>query len=336
MRCEKAALFGLFLAACASRRDNSAVVEALVRQSGERSVPKFELKVERVETELPEQRKEYRLGVNDLLQVSVVGHPEFSGSPGSPGFRVQPDGSVHFPMVSLQAAGRTVGEVRTSLLEALREYLKEPQASVEIVRYESQKFYVLGAVGAPGAFPVDGDTTLLEGLALAGGPRDNGDLEGAYVIRGRALLPVSLGDLVLRGDTSRNVLMQDGDFVYVPLAADWKVFVLGEVRAPGSVSIPQRTGLNLAAAIAAVGGIDPLYGKKSGVTVYRGSWQRPELFTLHIEDVYRYGTSIALRPGDRVVVAPKGLASYNRVLTLLLPILQSPLALAVTTGAVGG
>lgn len=337
MRCGKRALLGLALAAaCASRDETRPLVEALVKQSGERVVPRFDLSVEKVETELPPQTKEYRLGVNDLLSLHVAGHPEFSSAPDTPGFRVQHDGRVNFPMVSIPAAGRTIGDVREETLKALRDYLKEPQASVEIVGYESQKFYVLGAVSEPGAFPVDGDTTLLEGIARAGGVRDQGDLEGAYVVRGRSLLPVSLADLLLRGDTSRNILMVDGDVVFVPLAADWKVYVVGEVKAPGTVSIPQRTGLNLAAAIAAVGGMDPLWGAKSKVHIYRGSWQRPEHYTIHIDDVYEYGTSIIMRPGDRVVVGPKGLATWNRVLTLLLPFIENPIAVTATTGVTGG
>jgi polysaccharide export outer membrane protein len=185
-------------------------------------------------------------------------------------------------------------------------------------------------VARPGVFAVDGDTSLLEGVALAGGILETGDIEGAYVIRGAKLLPVSLGDILLRGDTSRNVYMQNGDLVYVPDKADWKVYVLGEVKRPGIVPMGGR-GLSLADALAHVGGVDPLYADKNVIRVFRGSWQAPRAYTLSVEDVYRSGAGIALKPGDRIIVAPRGLANWNRAATLLLPFIQTALT-ATTVG----
>jgi polysaccharide export outer membrane protein len=182
-------------------------------------------------------------------------------------------------------------------------------------------------------FAVDGDNSLLEGVALAGGILDTGDIEGAYVIRNAKLLPVSLGDILLRGDTSRNVLMGDGDLLYVPDKADWKVYVLGEVKRPGIVPMGGR-GLNLADALAFVGGIDPLYANRNVVRIFRGSWQEPKAYTLSVEDIYRSGAGIALKPGDRIIIAPRGLANWNRTATLLLPFIDTALTSATVAAAV--
>lgn len=320
----------LLLAACASKRpDNRATVEALLAGNDVRASGKLDLKVESVATEMPAQEEEYRLGTGDVLQLNVVGHPEFSSysdvtPTGLPvGFRIQADGNLYLPHFSVPARGRTLVEVQKTVVERLAEYIQEPHATLEIVRYDSQKFYVLGAVHAPGVFAVDGQKTLLEGLALAGGARPEGDLERAYVIRGRTLLPISLGDMLLRGDTSRNVVMRHGDLVFIPQADDWKVYVVGEVTHAGPVRIPQQTGLSLAAAIGEVGGFDLTHANLSDVTIYRGGWQKPLRFTLHVQDVYEYGTSILLQPGDRVVVGPRGLATFSRTVSLILPLLQA-------------
>jgi len=338
----RAAALALLLAAsaCASRRDTRPDVGALVTAGKERTLPPRKLLVEVVETELPRQVDEYRVGVNDVLGVNVVGHPEFTGAPAAggapPGVRVQKDGHIYLPMLdAVRAAGLTAVELQAQLRERLRKYVEEPHVTVDVQKHESQKFFVLGYVERPGVFPVDGDTTLLEGLGLAGGVKEGGDVEGAYVVRAGALLPISLGDMLLRGDLSRNVYMRDGDFVYVPSASDWKVFVLGEVRQPGPVPMPQA-GLNLAAAIAAGGGIDPVYASRYKVKVYRGSWQRPEAYTIAIEDVYNYGLDIQLRPGDRIVVGTSGLGNYQRTFNLLLPFLQLPVASAAAATSVGG
>jgi len=325
------------LAACSSMPDtNPDAVAALVEEGRVPIERRPDLVAEPIDTKLPEQVDEYRIGRNDVLYVAVVGHPEFSSPTSGPGAevlgtRVQKDGKLYLPRLEgVEAAGRTVPEVRKALTEALRRFVKEPQVAVEILRYESQKFYVLGHVHAPSVLPVDGDTTLLEAIARAGGIRDTGDIEGAYVIRRGQLLPVSLGDLLLRGDTTRNVYMRDGDLVYVPDKADWSVYVLGEVRQPGVVPMGAR-GLMLSEALAAVGGIDPLHADRAKIRIFRGGWQRPKAYTISTEDVYRFGTSVRLRPGDRLIVAPRGLATYNRTVTLMLPFLQS----AATAAAVG-
>lgn len=332
-------LLVLLAAGCSSKaRTNPDVVAKLVEE-GEVPIDRSpKLAVETIETELPSGTEPYRLGPNDVLHVAVVGHPEFlniarEATGEVVGRRVQTDGRIYLPRAGgLVAAGRTVPELSREIAERLEKYFNEPQVTVEILRYGSQKFYVLGEVEKPGVFAVDGTATLLDGLARAGGVKDTGDLEGAYVIRAAKLLPVSLGDILLRGDTSRNVAMRDGDLVYVPDKADWKVYVLGEVKKPGIVPMTDR-GLNLADAIAAAEDIDPLYADKNVIRIFRGSWQHPRMYTVSIEDLYRWGTSIRLRPGDRILVAPRGLANWSRAVQLLLPFAQTAVTAAATSAA---
>ena len=322
----------LLAAACSSTpRAHPDAVRALVEEGQTREVPELDLAVEVVATELPPQVKEYRLGAADVLDVQVEGHPQFSVRSRNLqhkllGFRIQEDGRVYLPLLGgVPARGKTILELQADVAERMKRFLAEPNVAVDVLSYDSQKFYVLGAVEQPGVFAVDGRTTLLEGLGLAGGIREGGDVEGAFVVRGRTLLPVSLGDLLLRGDTSRNVPMMHGDLVYVPTSEKWQVYVLGEVTKPGIVPIP-RGGLDLAAAIAAAGGLDLLYSDPNEIRVFRGSWQAPRSFTLSAEDIYRYGVHIRLKPGDRIHVAPRGLATWNRTLTLLLPFLDNAIA----------
>ncbi len=330
--------FLFLLAACSSTpKTNPETVQALV-EAGRAPIER-RLKVETIETEAPAVAGEYRIGVNDVLHTVVVGHPELAGtgqdSQGAPvGARVQGDGMIYPPMIpGVQAAGLTTVEVRDLLKAAFGAYIKDPQVSVEVLKFESQKFYVLGHVGRPTVLPVNGSTTLLDGIALAGGIRETGDIEGAYVIRSGKLLPVSLGDILLRGDTSRNLAMQHGDMVYVPDKTDWKVYVLGEVEKPGIVPMDWR-GLNLADAIAAVEGLDLLNSKKSEIRIFRGGWQKPQAFTVSIEDVYQFGTSIQLHPGDRIIAGTRGLATWSRTITLLTPWMQSGATIAAVAAAV--
>jgi polysaccharide export outer membrane protein len=191
---------------------------------------------------------------------------------------------------------------------------------VEILEYGSQKYYVLGTVPKPGAFPVDGDTTLLEGVGLAGGILPEGDVESAYVLRGGQLLPISLADLMLRGDVSRNVFMRDGDVIFIPDNSDKKVFVLGEVTRPTIVPV-QRERVTLAEALATAGGPTAAQGRKE-ISVLRGGHAKPIVYTVNLEDALLFDDQIALRPGDRVIVAPTGLSTASKYMQQLLPFLQ--------------
>jgi len=167
---------------------------------------------------------------------------------------------------------------------------------------------------------VDGNTRLLEAIGLAKGVLPEGSLDRAYVIRDQSLLPINLADILLRGDTSRNVYMRDGDLVYVPSAADQKVYVLGEVNRPGAV--PMTDGrLSLAQAIAEVGGVLPVEARKRAIKLVRGSWQEPTVYTLSYDAILEDGDKIQLRAGDRIVVAPTGLTQLSRYLQQILPLL---------------
>lgn len=283
------------------------------------------LMVEKVQTDIGAQEDSYTIGPNDVLHIIVLGHDELS-SPRDPqskviGTVVKKDGRIYMPIVGpIQAAGHTLEEFHEVFATEVAKYIADPQFTIDIISYESKKFYVLGEVKNPGAFPVDGDTTLLEGIGMAHGVTEQGNLELAYVVRDNALLPINLGDLIARGDTSRNVYMRDGDLVYIPSAFDQKVFVLGEVSKPGGILMP-RGRISLAGAIAEAGGLLPIESDKSSIKLIRGGWQEPTVYTLSYETVLNEGDRILLQPGDRVVVQPTMLTTASRYMQQILPFL---------------
>ncbi len=319
-------LLGIHLAACSSAPTSSGDAEQLARARPELGT-RLDLRVARVETKLPDEAQPYRLGAHDELDIRVVDHPEFglrgNADQAPATFTVEADGRVYLPIIGgVAATGRTPIELKEALRERLSKLLEKPQVLVRVAGYASQRFYVLGAVERPGAFAVDGHARLLDGLGRAGGTREGADLEGAYVVRGRTLLPVSLADLLERGDTSRNIRMRDGDLVYVPDDVRRRVYVLGDVGKPGAIRVPS-SGLTLSAALAAAGGLDPVHADKKQVRIFRGGWQSPRVFTLTLQEVLRYGPDLRLQPGDRVHAAPRGLATWSRTLGLLLPVIQN-------------
>lgn len=288
--------------------------------------------VEQVVYDFAAEKDEYRLGKNDVLDIFVLNHPELSSHRAelgaSAGTTIRKDGHIHLPIVGpIQAEGLTLTEFETSMREAVARFIVDPQISVEILRYESQKFHVLGQVRQPGSFSVDGDTTLLEALTLAGGASELANLETATVVRKGQLLPINLADLLRRGDTSRNVFMRGGDVVFIPDTSDQKVFVLGEVQQPKVVGI-QRSGLTLAEALASAGGPTPARARRE-LAVIRGGFAKPVVYRVELERALLVDDQIRLQPGDRVVVAPHGLSTASRYMQQILPFLLGAQALGL-------
>ncbi|TPV94263.1 MAG: hypothetical protein B7733_16285 [Myxococcales bacterium FL481] len=306
-------------------------LDALLEDS-QQPPSRFGASVQVAEYTFSDERDHYEIGRNDVLNIFVMNHPEMSSQRINlgeiSGTRVQKDGNVYLPVVgAVAAAGLDVVSFQNRLQQAVGRFVHDPQVSVDVLQYESQKYFVLGQVARPGAFPVDGDTTLLEALGLAGGPLETADLEAAHVIRNGQLLPISLGDLLVRGDVSRNTFMRDRDTVFLPDNVDQKVFVLGEVQQPRVVPIV-RSRLTLAEALAQAGGPTAAMAR-SELAVIRGGFSKPVVYTLDLERAMLFDDQIRLRNGDRIIVAPTGLATSSRYMSMIMPFLQGAQAAGV-------
>jgi polysaccharide export outer membrane protein len=190
---------------------------------------------------------EYRVGPKDVLRVTVFGHDDLTRS-----VTVAPDGTLPFPLVgAIPAAGLTARQLEARLTELLgRDYLVDPQVSVAVEEYRSQRVFVLGEVEKPGAYPLTGQVTLVDVLSQAGGP---GKAAGRQllVIRGAQTdgpsAPGASGSTTLRvtlkrlleGDRAENVVLQSGDTIFIPKTTS--VFVLGEVVKPGAYTLEKDT-----------------------------------------------------------------------------------------------
>jgi polysaccharide export outer membrane protein len=109
---------------------------------------------------------DYRIGPLDQLEVSVFQVPDLSRT-----VRVNSTGDISLPMIGVvRAGGKTVGELEAAIADKLREsLLQDPQVSVFIQEFASQRVTVEGSVGSPGIKPLTGRTTLLQLIAMSGG-----------------------------------------------------------------------------------------------------------------------------------------------------------------------
>jgi protein involved in polysaccharide export with SLBB domain len=106
---------------------------------------------------------DYRLGAGDKVNVSVFGDPNLSGP-----HDVDGNGVFTFPLAgSIKAAGLTSTELEGTIRTKLKEYLKDPRVSVEILAY--RPFYIVGEVTKPGAYPYVNGMNVVNAVAIAGG-----------------------------------------------------------------------------------------------------------------------------------------------------------------------
>lgn len=146
---------------------------------------------------------------------------------------VRPDGMLDLLWVGeVPAAGRTVGELAADLQKHLQEVMLSPAVSVAVTRLAGKRVMVLGAVRKPGVFGFSAGLRLTEALAVAGGTVEDADLSQVRVIRatpsGRDVRRVRVDRLLARGDLSQDLMLQDGDVVFVPnrWIADVNYYVL--------------------------------------------------------------------------------------------------------------
>ncbi len=122
---------------------------------------------------------EYRIGKEDVVTVEVWKDPALSAKE-----PVRPDGKISLPMVGeVLAEGRTARELQREITTRLQPMVNEPTVSVMVTEINAARFFVLGEVAHPGAYPVRGPVDVLQALALAGGPTEYADRGSIVVIR---------------------------------------------------------------------------------------------------------------------------------------------------------
>ncbi len=123
---------------------------------------------------------DYRLGAQDLIEVSVFGVEELSKT-----VRVNSNGQISLPLVGgVMAGGRTIPELEADLAKKYAQgYLQRPQVTIFVKEFASQRITMEGAVKNPGIYPLTGRISLLQAVAVAGGLDPLADLGGIVLFR---------------------------------------------------------------------------------------------------------------------------------------------------------
>lgn len=275
------------------------------------------------------------------LRISIVGRikkPDISIGPVRPGFILRGGNTLLeilsdveiYPDADLGASyvARDDCIIPVDLKALLKDgdlaqnILLEPGDKI-VVPGPMKEITILGEVRAPDRYKVNLDTTLLDALSMAKGiNKDSADLYMAYVARQRKILPVNLKRLLDFGDINQNMILEDGDIVYIPNINEKKFYILGEVAKPGVVYFSDP--MDIVEAIAQAGGFLNT-ARRSQVVVVRGDIRQPQLYEINLLSLME-GKSLerfTLQKGDIVYIPRTAIADWNVFLSQILPTLQA-------------
>ncbi len=197
----------------------------------------------------------YILGPGDVVNLNVWGATNFRQE-----LTVDRNGELTIPKVgTVKVWGLPFDKAQAAVRDAINRFFRNFEMSLTLGKLRSIQVYVVGEVEAPGNYPVSSLATVINSLAAAGGPSRNGSLRGIKVTRGsQVVATVDLYDMFLSGDRNKDVQLQNGDTIFVPVIGPVAA-VAGEVRRPAIYEMSGKTTLSdvlkMAGGIAASGSL---------------------------------------------------------------------------------
>ncbi|PYP40023.1 MAG: hypothetical protein DMD48_04795 [Gemmatimonadetes bacterium] len=247
---------------------------------------------------------DYVVGPQDVLTIISYDQADLSGK-----FAIEADGTFTYPMIGrVKAGGLTLRALEGAIKKQLKDdgYFRNPQITVAVDTYKSQRVFIVGEVRAPGTYPLSGNTNLVEALARAGSTLPSASGEAVIVHAGenaegptmpaqtddKDIVRVNLRELE-NGAFSQNARLLDGDTIFVPRAQS--VYVFGQVKNPGAYSLQQQSTTVLQA-LSLAGGVTD-----------RGTTGRIKIIRIVKGDKKELKAKLTdlVEPGDTIVVSER-------------------------------
>jgi polysaccharide biosynthesis/export protein len=261
-----------------------------------------QIRISPMEDASKENLPSQRLGIDDLIGVSVYDAPELTRT-----VRVEADGTIHLPLLQsgVKASGLFPGELESAVASELKteQILVDPVVKVTVAEYHSRPVAVMGAVKLPVTFQAIGAVTLLDALAKAGGLND---LAGSEVLVTRnadgesAVEHVSVKRLLNDADPAVNFVLHGGEEVRVPEAG--KIFVVGNVHKPGAFLVRDGTENSVLKLVALAEGLAPFHYKTAFIYRPDAAGARQEIPVELDKILDRKAADVALQVNDLLYI----------------------------------
>lgn len=196
----------------------------------------------------------YTLGPEDVIDISVMRHPEFSGT-----FHINQEGKLQYKFVGdMEVNGLTKQQLEEKLRDIISNYVISPETNVTIVEYNSKVFYVLGEVGVPGKYNMRSESIpVREAIFQAGLPTPSAAMRKCRIITPTKIgspkvRKVNLYSVLYGGNLRRNLEMKPGDVLYVPSTVMAKIInvinpfasTIGLASSPASNAANSKTAVD--------------------------------------------------------------------------------------------
>ena len=247
---------------------------------------------------------DYVVGPQDVLAITSYDQADLSGK-----FAVEADGTFSYPLIGrVKAGGLTLRQLEAQVKKQLKDdgYFRNPQITVAVETYKSQKIFVVGEVRNPGSYPLSGDMNLVEALARAGSTLPTASGEAVIVHAGDNASGPTLptkddADDVVRvnlrelesGVFSQNAALRNGDTIFVPRAQS--VYVFGPVKNPGAYLLQQKN-TSVLQALSLAGGVTDR-GSTNRIRIVRIVNDEKKEISVKLGDI--------VLPGDTIIVAER-------------------------------
>lgn len=160
----------------------------------------------------PVDPRVYEIGAEDVLRIVVWQSQEFSTLQA-----VRPDGKISMPLIGdVQAEGLTPNRLKTTLTDALKDYLESPDVTVYIQQVNSKSYRVNGFVNRPGRYPLVTPIRVYQAIADAGGFREYARTKEVIIMRGPTMRIKFNADDYRKGkNPDDNIFLENGDIVEI-------------------------------------------------------------------------------------------------------------------------
>jgi polysaccharide export outer membrane protein len=283
----------------------------------------------------------YTLGAGDLLRVDILDVPEYSGE-----YLVLSDGTIGLPLIgNISVTGLTVLQLAEIIAKKYQPYIQQPITTVTIMAPRPMTIAVSGEVNHPGTYTLSlsvpsGATRqfqfykVTQLLQQAGGITQSADITQVIIERNnpeKQLITVNLKKLIETGDLSQDLVLGDGDRIYVPQAEtldalnihqlnsasfaaqkidSFPVIVVGEVFNPGTHLVGEkgtetRQAPTVTEAIRLAGGITPLANIREIQLRRLTQSAEEQVVTINLWELLKTGDvkqDMTLQRGDSILI----------------------------------
>ncbi|ETI59643.1 sugar transporter [Marinomonas profundimaris] len=185
---------------------------------------------------------DYQMGPGDIINVQMFGKSTQDVS-----LKIDRDGTINLPDLGpISVAGQTFEQLRTQVIKVIKQKVIGVDVSVSMGAMRTMQVYIVGEVTQPGAYNVNALTTITQALVASGGVKQSGSLRNIQLKRkGKVVSDFDLYDLLLNGDTAKDIRLSSGDTLFIPTRQN-SVTIQGQVTRPAMYELKGRvtmTGL---------------------------------------------------------------------------------------------